>query len=56
MARMVSGEIDTARKRKKLLDACAEELIVCLPDGENVQGIFWLRGPDDTETCKNRPP
>jgi hypothetical protein len=46
MTRIASGEIDTAQKRKKLLDGYAEELILCLPEWENVQGIFWLRGQD----------
>ncbi len=37
MARIASGEIDTEQKRKKLLDAYAEELRCKYPEWENLQ-------------------
>ena len=37
LARIASGEIDTETKRKKLLEAYAEELLVRFPEWENLQ-------------------
>ena len=37
MARMASGELDTENKRKKLLEAYAEELLRTYPEWENLQ-------------------
>ncbi|MBU2388935.1 MAG: recombinase family protein, partial [Alphaproteobacteria bacterium] len=42
MARMATGELDTEDKRKKPLDACAEELFC-----RGLRRVFvWLRGQD----------
>ena len=37
MARIASGEIDTEHKKKKLLEAYAEELLRKYPEWENLQ-------------------
>ena len=37
MARIASGEIDTEHKKKKLLEAYAEELLSKYPEWENLQ-------------------
>ena len=45
MARIASGEINTEAKKKKLLDAYAEELLSKYPEWENYK-VRWLRGQD----------
>jgi hypothetical protein len=51
MTRLASGEIDTEAKKNKLIEAYIDELSRKLPEWKNLQ-IFWLRGPDCTESCK----
>ncbi|MGZ2421921.1 hypothetical protein ACVIRM_000883 [Rhizobium laguerreae] len=43
---LASGELDTQQKRKKLLDAYAEELSVKRLEWQNIQACIWLRGQD----------
>ncbi len=49
--KLEAGEIDTESKKKKLLDAYAEELLCKYPQCENLR-VLLVAGPEATETCK----